>query len=87
MQVIICYDISDNRIRYRMVKYLEQFAIRVQYSVFKADMSERKIKDLNSFGRYLLKDGSEGKLAVYKVAQENLVGEELMKLPQATVII
>ena len=27
MQVIICYDISDNRIRYRMVKYLEKFAL------------------------------------------------------------
>ena len=33
MEVIICYDISDNKLRYKLVKYLERFAIRVQYSI------------------------------------------------------
>ncbi len=87
MLVIICYDISDNKIRYRMVKYLEKFAVRIQYSVFKAEMTDKKINSLNTFSRSLLKGGSKGKLAVYKVSREMLVGEELLKLPQATVII
>lgn len=29
MQVVICYDVSDNKLRYKLVKYLEKIAIRV----------------------------------------------------------
>ncbi len=38
MKIIICYDIKDNKLRYRLVKYLERIGIRIQLSVFKADL-------------------------------------------------
>lgn len=34
MQYLISYDISDTKIRNKVVKYLESFCHRVQYSVF-----------------------------------------------------
>ena len=34
MRYIICYDIPDDKTRTNIVNYLEQFAWRVQYSVF-----------------------------------------------------
>lgn len=34
MQYLISYDLSDTKIRNRVVKYLESFCYRVQYSVF-----------------------------------------------------
>lgn len=46
MQYLICYDISENKIRRRVVKFLESIALRVQYSVFTCDVSERQIKKI-----------------------------------------
>ena len=40
---IICYDIAEDRIRRKVVKYLEGFAWRIQYSVFRCDITERHI--------------------------------------------
>ena len=34
MKYIICYDIKEDRVRARVVKYLEARALRVQYSVW-----------------------------------------------------
>ena len=34
MRYLISYDISDTKIRNKVVKYLESFCYRVQYSVF-----------------------------------------------------
>jgi len=34
MQYLISYDISDTKIRNKVVKYLESFCYRIQYSVF-----------------------------------------------------
>ena len=34
MQYVICYDISEDKIRCKVSKYLEGVARRVQYSVF-----------------------------------------------------
>lgn len=34
MQYLISYDISNTKIRNKVVKYLESFCYRVQYSVF-----------------------------------------------------
>lgn len=36
MRYLICYDISDTKVRNRVVKYLESFSYRLQYSVFLA---------------------------------------------------
>ena len=33
MKVIICYDISNDKLRYMLVRKLKKFLVRVQYSV------------------------------------------------------
>ena len=43
MKVIICYDIEDNKQRRKLVKYLESFAYRLQYSVFECEMSAKEL--------------------------------------------
>ena len=41
-EYLVCYDISDEKRLAKLAKYLEKFALRVQYSVFlyKADNTE-----------------------------------------------
>ena len=47
MFYIICYDISDNRIRYRVVKALKGYGRRIQKSVFECPcLSEKQLLEL-----------------------------------------
>ena len=49
MFYIICYDISDDRDRYRVVKALKGFGTRVQKSVFECpDLTEKQLLDLQA---------------------------------------
>ena len=86
MNVIICYDVSDNKLRYRLVKYLEKIAIRVQFSVFKADLNKNEILRLDNFAKKLLNDGKEGNMLIYAVDNE-LSGNERVYLPERFVFI
>ena len=43
MQYLICYDIRENKIRTKVMKYLESFAWRVQYSVFSCENTEKRM--------------------------------------------
>ncbi len=43
MFYLVCFDISDDRVRYRAVKVLKGFGTRVQKSVFECpDLTEKK---------------------------------------------
>ena len=86
MNVIICYDVSDNKLRYRLVKYLEKIAVRVQFSVFKADLNKNEILRLDNFAKKLLNDGKEGNMLIYAVDNE-LSGNERVYLPERFVFI
>jgi CRISPR-associated protein Cas2 len=47
MLYIICYDISDNRARYRVVKALQGYGVRIQKSVFECpDLTEQQLLEL-----------------------------------------
>ena len=86
MHVIICYDVSDNKLRYRLVKYLEKIAVRVQFSVFKANINKREILKLDNFAKKLLNNGKDGNMLVYEVENE-LSGNEQVYLPERFVFI
>ncbi|MBR2214450.1 MAG: CRISPR-associated endonuclease Cas2 [Selenomonadaceae bacterium] len=43
MQYLICYDISENKVRNKVMKYLEGFAWRIQYSVFSCETTEQRM--------------------------------------------
>ena len=48
MKYIICYDIKEDRVRARVVKYLEARALRVQYSVFTCRASAVQMEEMRT---------------------------------------
>ncbi len=49
MFYLVCFDIVDDRVRYKAVKLLKGYGVRVQKSVFEcADMTEHKFLKLKS---------------------------------------
>ena len=56
MNFLICYDISNTKLRSKIAKYLEAFAIRIQYSVFICDVSKQVI---NKAKKDILRDAKE----------------------------
>lgn len=60
MFYLICYDISDNRARYRVVKALKGFGTRVQKSVFECpDLTEKQLLDLQEKMEALIDHGAD----------------------------
>ncbi len=54
--LIVSYDISNDKLRYRFSKYLCKFGFRLQYSVFQVTNSQRVLKCItseitNTFGK------------------------------------
>lgn len=86
MQVIICYDVSDNKLRYKLVKHLEKIAIRVQLSVFKAELKPAEISKLDKYAKKLLYNGAKGNVLIYQVEQEFTRSEQNF-LPEAFIVI
>ena len=48
---LVCYDITSDRVRNKIVKTLEGYGRRVQYSVFECDLDEKRYKEL--YGKLL----------------------------------
>ena len=86
MQVIICYDVSDNKLRYKLVKHLEKIAVRVQLSVFKAALKPAEISKLDKYAKKLLHNGEKGNVLIYQVEQEFTRSEQNF-LPEAFIVI
>lgn len=42
MKYLVCYDIAEDNIRGKMVRYLEEFAYRMQYSVFNCNLTAQE---------------------------------------------
>lgn len=78
---IVAYDISDDKIRNKIAKYLEKKGARIQKSVFACDVSSKKIafimKELNK----LRKD--DGIIHVFAVCKNCLNKSKVIgkKLP------
>lgn len=54
---MITYDISEDRIRYRVAKILKNYGTRVQYSVFECRLRERERNRLREQLLALLEQG------------------------------
>ena len=58
MFYLVCYDISDNKARYRVVKALKGFGVRIQKSVFECpDLNEKQLLDLQGKMEALIHHG------------------------------
>ena len=86
MQVVICYDVSDNKLRYKLVKYLEKIAIRVQLSVFKEELKANDISKLDKYAKKLLHNGTKGNVLIYQVEQEFTRSEQNF-LPESFIVM
>lgn len=59
MTYIIAYDITDNKIRRRIAKFLEGIAYRRQFSVFWAELKEREIEQVKDKVKNIIGDREE----------------------------
>jgi len=69
MFCVICFDISDDRSRYRVVKELKAVAVRVQKSVFECpDLKEKRFLKLKrKLEKYI--DSPEDSIRYYFLCQ------------------
>ena len=42
--LLVCYDISSDKLRTKLCKYLKKFGKHVQYSIFEIDNSQRYLR-------------------------------------------
>ena len=45
-RVVIAYDVTDDRRRYRLCKALERYGARIQYSVFELSITRKDLQKL-----------------------------------------
>ena len=68
MNVVIVYDIKNDRLRGKLAKELLYYGIRTQYSVFEAQVTKRELKKLYKIvEKYSL---NEDKVAIYEIHNE-----------------
>lgn len=61
---VICYDIADDKRRSKVVKIMESYGYRAQYSVFECDISDRQQISLHGKLRKVI-DETEDDLRFY----------------------
>jgi CRISPR-associated protein Cas2 len=59
MQIVLVYDIPDDKRRTRLRKALMRFGTPVQYSVFECDLSQRQLGRMEKAVRAVIKRGED----------------------------
>lgn len=86
MRHVISYDIEENRVRRKLSKLLEGYGVRVQYSVFECEISEKRFQELYK-KIFRLTEGMEGSVRFYSICRncENkiyTIGKPIHKLKE-----
>jgi len=68
MQYLISYDISDTKIRNKVVKYLESFCHRIQYSVFLCTHVRIRMETIKKKLELLTKNDEKNRLLIISVS-------------------
>ncbi len=68
--LVVSYDIPSNRRRYKVMKTLEGFGTRVQYSVFECNLKPREAEELHKRLRKLV--GNEDSVRFYFLGAEDV---------------
>ncbi len=66
MIILLTYDISNNKIRTRIHKFLKEFGFNTQKSVFECDIDEIALKKIRRFCKNNL-DHETDSVRIYKV--------------------
>lgn len=69
MKYIICYDIKEDAIRARLVKYLEARALRIQFSVFSCSLPPTEIQAMKKEMRRLTQKAERPLLLIVPVCK------------------
>lgn len=64
---IVSYDISSNKLRRKVAKELENYGIRVQYSVFECDLEPARYMELYARMIELMGGSGEGSIRFYNL--------------------
>ena len=76
MFVLVCFDIVDDKVRYRAVKLLKGYGVRVQKSVFEcANITEHRFLKLKS-GLDDVIDHTEDTVRFYPICRACITGVE-----------
>lgn len=76
MYVILVYDIGEKRVA-KMLKLCRQYLNWIQNSVFEGEITEVKLKELQSRARQIMKT-EEDSLIVFKSREEKWLEKEVM---------
>jgi CRISPR-associated protein Cas2 len=73
---VVCYDISDDRARYRMSESLLDFGVRIQESVFECCLDDEAYgRMMETIGKVPLAESD--RVRVYQVCQKCVKGAEI----------
>lgn len=69
MFLVVTYDITENKRLKKMHKFLKNFGVPVQYSVFECDLNREQIRSMTQ-GADEIMDLKEDALLIYAVCRE-----------------
>ena len=90
MRYLISYDISDTKIRNKVVKYLESFCYRVQYSVFLCVHAHVRVETIAKKLEILTRGDETKRLLIVSIsytAKTPMWGNETIPLTEDTMLI
>jgi len=67
---LVSYDITNDRCRTKVAKELENYGVRVQYSVFECDITKEKMEELYEKLIKLLQKDSTGNIRIYFLCED-----------------
>ena len=71
MRFLICYDITDDSLRNKIVKILESYGERIQYSVFEFNLTKAKILEMkHKLIKKKLLDKKRMSFSIYPICEE-----------------
>lgn len=84
---VISYDIAEDRLRRKIAGELENFGVRIQYSVFECSLTKKRYMELYEKLVLLTMEMEKGSIRIYHICdncREKIVtiGEPLKKLHQ-----
>jgi len=88
---VVCYDIANDRRRYRVMKALEGFGRHVQESVFECELNETRLLRLEGLLQRLINE-QEDNVRFYPLNEADLkkvrmLGTATLQRSEATVIV
>lgn len=83
MRYVVTYDISDDRVRARVSKTLENYGTRVQESVFECPITDKEVEGLVTRLKRELASPENGSIRFYRLCADCMKASFGMGVPRA----